>query len=211
MIKMQNVQIETTIDQLYKDSKNDYLRIMKGVAKSIFRPIQPSDFKDAYLSISKEQGRNLVDLIKANNINNIVEFGTSFGISTLFLAQGIIETRGRIITTELIESKAKKAIENFKIAGVNDFIEVRIGDALETLKNYNTPIDLLLLDGWKDLYLPLFQMLEPNYHANTIIYVDNADMAESRAFLKTISQNNKYVLKSKFGGKVALITIKSQG
>ncbi|MFK7772664.1 MAG: hypothetical protein AB8F94_11015, partial [Saprospiraceae bacterium] len=59
-----------------------------------------------------------------------------------------------------------------------------------------------------DLYLPLFQMLEPNYHANTIIYVDNADMKESQAFLKIVSQNNRYNLESKFGGKVVLITIK---
>ena len=205
---MQNIQIETTIAHLYKDSKNDYLRMMKEVAKSIFRPMQPSDFKDAYLSISKEQGRNLVDLINENNIKNIVEFGTSFGISTLFLAQGVRGTGGSIITTELIESKAKKAVENFKSAGVNELVEVRIGDAMETLKNHNTPIDLLLLDGWKDLYLPLFQMLEPNYQANTIIYVDNADMADSRAFLEVVSQNDRYNLESKFDGKVVLITIK---
>ena len=194
MNTIQKHQIETTITELYKDSKNDYLRMMKGAAKSIFRPMQPSDFKDAYLSISKEQGRDLVKLIRANNIRNMVEFGTSFGISTLFLAQGAIETGGSIITTELIESKALKAIENFKHAGINDLIEVRIGNALETLKNHHTPIDLLLLDGWKDLYLPIFQMLEPNYHANTIIYVDNADMVESRAFLKVVSQNPKYQL-----------------
>ncbi len=205
---MQNILIETTLALLYKDSKNDYLRMMKGAAKSIFRPMQPSDFKDAYLSISKDQGRGLVDLIKTNDSKNIVEFGTSFGISTLFLAQGVRGTGGSIITTELIESKAKKAIENFKSAGVNDLVEIRIGDAMETLGNHHTSIDLLLLDGWKDLYLPLFQMLESNYHANTIIYVDNADMKESQAFLKIVSQKNRYNLESKFGGKVVLITKK---
>lgn len=205
---MQNTQIETTITQLYNDSKNDYLRMIKGAAKSIFRPMQPSDFKDAYLSISKEQGEGLKRLVQENNIKNIVEFGTSFGISTLFLAQGVMETGGRIITTELIEPKAQKAIENFEKAGVNDLIEVRIGDAMETLKKHHEPIDLLFLDGWKDLYLPLFQMLEPNFHAQTIIYVDNADMAESRAFLKIVGQNSKYQSQSKFGGKAVLITIK---
>lgn len=204
---MQNIQIENTIAELYKDSKNDYLKMMRGAAKSIFRPMQPSDFKDAYLAISKEQGRDLVELIKRNDIKNIVEFGTSFGISILFLTQGAIQTGGRIITTELIESKAKKAIENFKTAGVNDLIEVRIGDAMQTLENQDEQIDLLLLDGWKDLYLPLFRMLEPNYHSKTIIYVDNADMAESRSFLNTIGQNSKYKLKSDYNGKVVIITI----
>ena len=205
---MQNIQIGSTIDQLYKDSKSDYLRMMKSAAKSIFRPMQPSDFKDVYLAISKEQGMGLVELIKENNIKNVVEFGTSFGISTLFLAQGVSETGGSIVTTELIESKAKKAIKNFKDAGVDKMIELRIGDAMDTLNNYNSPIDLLLLDGWKDLYLPLFKMLEPQFYSKTIVYVDNADMAESRAFLKNVSQNSKYQVQYEYSGKVALIRIK---
>ncbi len=204
---MQNTQIENTIDLLYKDSKNDYLRMIKGAAKGIFRPMQPSDFKDVYLAISKEQGEGLVDLIEERNIKNVVEFGTSFGISTLFLAQGVKGTGGSVITTELIESKAEQAIENFRLANVDDLIDLRIGDALVTLRNHNTPIDLLLLDGWKDLYLPLFQLLEPNYHDNTIIYVDNADMSASQEFLRIVAQDSKYRLKEAYDGKVVLISI----
>ena len=208
MITSQQNEITATLNELCEDSKYDMLNMMKGAAKSVFRPMQPLDFKDAYLSISKEQGEDLVQLIQGNNLKNIIEFETSFGISTLFLAQGAMETGGRIITTELLESKAKKAIENFIKAGVNNIIEVRIGDALETLKDHNAPIDLLLLDGWKDLYLPVFQMLEPSFYSNTIIYVDNADMADTRNFLRTIGEKKKYQLQSKFGGKAVLITIK---
>jgi predicted O-methyltransferase YrrM len=204
----QQAQIASTLIELFNDSKYDKLDVMKGLGRSMFRPMQPLDFKDAYLSISREQGEDLKRLIKDNNLKDIVEFGTSFGISTLFLAQGVIETGGHIITTELIEYKALKAIENFKKAGVNNLIEVRIGDAMESLKNHDKSIDLLLLDGWKDLYLPIFQLLEPNFHHSTIIYVDNADMAEAQAFLKTISQNKKYQLQPEFGRKVVLITIK---
>ena len=134
---------------------------------------QPSNFKDVYLSISKEQGENLKQLIKQKNIKNIVEFGTSFGISTLFLAQGALATQGKIVTTELIESKALQAIRNFKKAGVNDLIEVRIGDAVKTLKNYTDSIDLLLLDGWKTLYLPVFEMLESNFHKSLHLQKDH--------------------------------------
>ena len=208
MNTIQQETIETTLSNLYNDSKFDILKMMKGAAKSVFRPMQPSDFKDAYLSISKEQGNHLKQLIKEKNIKNVVEFGTSFGISTLFLAQGVLETGGHIITTELLESKAIKAIENFKTAGVINLIDVRIGDAMETLKRHDEPIDLLLLDGWKDLYLSLFKMLESNFHANTYIYVDNAEMADSQAFLQTISKDQKYQLQSMFNGKVVLITIK---
>lgn len=203
----QQHQIQTTLNRLYKDSKYDRLKILRGAARSIFGPIQPADFKNVYLSISKTQGEFLVRLIKENNLKNIVEFGTSFGISTLFLAEGVIATGGRIITTELIESKAKKAVENFKAAGVANLIEVRTGDALKSLKSHREPIDLLLLDGWKNLYLPLFRMLEENFHANTVIYVDNADMADSRAFLKAVRQDNRYRLVTEFGGEVVLITL----
>ncbi len=208
MVVRQPNSIELTIDQLFNDAKSDRLKIIKGLAKSIIRPMKPIDFKDVYLSISREQGLDLVQLIKENNLKKVVEFGTSFGISTLFLAQGVKQTGGAIITTELIESKALKAMENFEEAGVSDLIEVRIGDAMETLKNHTEPIDLLVLDGWKDLYLPLFKMLEPNFKVGTLVYVDNAEMADTQEFLKTISQNKKYHLQPKVGGKVVLIHTK---
>lgn len=204
----QQQQIKTTLVHLFNDSKYDILKAMKGIAKGALRPIQPSDFKDVYLSISQKQGEDLVELITKNNIKNIVEFGTSFGISTLFLAQGVLETKGKIITTELIESKAQKALENFTDAGVHELIELRVGDASETLKNHTESVDLLLLDGWKDLYFTIFKMLEPNFHSETIIYVDNADMADTKVFLKAVSQNSKYNLESKYGGKVVFITIR---
>jgi predicted O-methyltransferase YrrM len=208
MVIEQQIRIQAILSELFNDSKNDGLKMIKGFAKSIIRPMQPTDFKDAYLSISKEQGEELIDLIKKNDFKNIVEFGTSFGISTLYLAQGALETNGHIITTELIKSKAEKAIENFESAGVGDLIEVRIGDAMETLKNHTQPIDFLLLDGWKDLYLPLFQMLKPNFHANTLIYVDNANMVEAKSFLKTIAKDKSFHLEPQFDGKVVLVTKK---
>ncbi|WP_276165661.1 O-methyltransferase [Zobellia alginiliquefaciens] len=208
MITAQQKQIKITLDELYTDAKNDQRRLMKSFAKNIFRPMQPVDFKDVYLSITKRQGEELIEIIKENRIKNVIEFGTSFGISTLFLAHGVIENEGKIITTELIESKAQRAIENFRNAGVDNLIEVRVGNALETLENHNQKIDLLFLDGWKNLYLPLFQMLEPNFHSKTLIYVDNADMAESQDFLKEISKDSHYQFQNKYQGKVVLITRK---
>lgn len=49
-------------------------------------------------------------------------------------------------------------------------------------------------------------MLEPNFHKNTLVYVDNADMSDSQSFLKVISENNQYFLEYKNNGKVVLIT-----
>ncbi len=207
MTNTQQQKIKATINELYSDSKFDGVKMMKGAAKSMFRPIQPKDFEDVYLSISSHQGEHLRELIIAKGIKHVVEFGTSFGISTLYLAQGVGVTGGHIITTELLASKAKKAAENFKKAGVQDLIEIRTGDAMETLKNHNQPVDLLLLDGWKDLYLPLFRMLEPNFHSQTVVYVDNANMADSQVFLNTIKLNGSYEIQKMYNGSVALITV----
>ena len=122
------------------------------------------------------------------------------------MAQGVAKFGGYITTTELLESKAKKAINNFKKAGVESLIDIKVGDALVTLKNYSNSIDLLVLDGWMDLYLPLFKLLEPNFYSNTHIYVDNANMTDSQKFLSSIATDT-YKIQSKFNGKVAIITV----
>ena len=209
---MQNqTQVRSTLNRLYNESKSDHFKMIKGLTKSLYRPIQPSDFKDVALAISNDQGEFLIKLIVENNFKNIVEFGTSFGISTLFLALGAKETGGSIVTTEILETKAKRALQNFKEAGVSEFIEVRIGDAMETLRDYSQPIDLLLLDGWKDLYLPLFKMLEPNLHSNSAVYVDNANMPKTKIFIKEIAAENKYDIHFQNNGKAALLKAISSG
>lgn len=176
MNKDKNSNIENVLRTLHEDAKKDYMRIGKGIVKSIFRPIKPIDFEHAYLPISKVQGEAIRKLIITNNCKNVIEFGTSFGISTIYLADAVRQTGGKVITTELLESKAKRAIENISKAGLSDKVQVKIGDAIDTLKDYSGQIDFLFLDGWKDLYLPLFQLLEPHFHVGTLIYADNMDM-----------------------------------
>lgn len=183
--------VENKLNALHHDAKNDYKKIGVGVVKSIFRSIQPSDFKNAYLPISRTQGEDLRQMIVRNNCKCIVEFGTSFGISTIYLADGASQIGGKVITTELIESKAKTAISNIKEAKLDEYVEVKIGDAMETLKGHATPIDFLFLDGWKDLYLPFFKMLEPNFHQGTLIYADNMDMAGTQLYADYVLKNRK--------------------
>ncbi len=179
---MNKNKVEKILNELHEDAKKDYLRISKGMVKSIFRPMQPADFEKAYLPITKSQGKAMHDLILKNQCKNVIEFGTSFGISTIYLADAVHQTGGRVITTELLESKSKIAQANLNKAGLGKLVEIRTGDAMETLKDYAEPIDFLFLDGWKDLYLPLFQMLEPLFHHRTLIYADNMDMAGTQYY-----------------------------
>lgn len=208
MTTIQANKTKRKLDQLHIDAKKDYMRIGKGIVKSIFRPIQPSDFENAYLPISKEQGETIHQLILGNNCKSIVEFGTSFGISTIYLADAVRQTGGKVITTELIESKAQTAIQNIEDAGLSDYVEVKIGDAMKTLKDYKEPIDFLFLDGWKDLYLSLFQLLESQFHKGTLIYADNMDMSGTHKYASYVLGNkNKYNTQSLNNGKAFLSKI----
>ncbi len=210
---MQNIQIDPTtqsvISLLFKDAKLDPIRAAKGMAKTIFRPIEPKDLENVYLPISQEQGDFFYETILENDLKSIVEFGTSFGISTLFLAAAVKQTGGQVITTELLSSKAQTAQKNFEKAGLENVIELRIGDAIETLKNLNQPIDFLMLDGWKNLYLPLFKQLEPLFHQRTVIYADNTDMSDTQPFLNYVyHQKDTYKTQRIHQGKGALIKLR---
>ncbi|WP_400078260.1 O-methyltransferase [Winogradskyella sp. R77965] len=194
--------VEKTLDVLYNDAKKDFIRIGRGLIKSAFRPMQPIDFKHAYLPISKEQGETIRQLILDNNCKTIVEFGTSFGISTIYLADAARKNDGNVVTTELLENKAKQASQNIEDAGLTDYVDLRIGDAMETLKDYDKPIDFLFLDGWKDLYLPLFRLLESCFHKNTLIYADNMDMTGTQDYANYIlKKKDKYVTQDIHNGK----------
>lgn len=205
MNKYKNDSVENVLRDLHADAKKDYMRIGKGVVKSIFRPIKPADFEHAYLPISQGQGEAIRQLVVENDCKNVVEFGTSFGISTIYLADAVRQTNGKVITTELLESKAKRAIQNISKAGLSDYVEVRVGDAMKTLKGFSEPIDFLFLDGWKDLYLPLFQMLEPQFHAGTMIYADNMDMAGTQYYGNyVLGKKQTYASHMVDGGKAML-------
>ncbi len=200
--------IEHTLYALHQEAKNDYKRIGKGVVKSLFRPLQPADFEHAYLPISKTQGDSIRQLIVENNCKTIVEFGTSFGISTIYLADAARHTGGKVTTTELLKSKAQKALQNIEDAGLSNYVEIKIGDAMTTLKDHTDPIDFLLLDGWKDLYLPLFKMLEPQFHSQTLIYSDNMDMSGTQDLADYLFiKRNTYSSKVIDDGKAYLTTL----
>src|SRR5947199_5506709 len=90
--------------------------------------------KNAPLAISRETGALLYMLARSSRARTIVEFGTSFGISTLHLAAALRDNGGgRIISTEFEPTKVARARANLNAAGLDDLVEIRVGDALETL------------------------------------------------------------------------------
>jgi predicted O-methyltransferase YrrM len=103
-----------------------------------------------------------------------VEFGTSFGVSTIYFAAAIRDNGGGIVIgSEFIPSKAERARANIEEAGLTDSVDIRVGDAMETLADPGGDIDLLLIDGSKDLYLPILKMLAPHVRQGGVVLADN--------------------------------------
>ncbi|WP_433303085.1 O-methyltransferase [Actinoplanes sp. CA-030573] len=137
-----------------------------------------------YMPISAEGGRLLYSLVRAARPEVVVEFGTSHGISALYLAAALRDNgSGRVITTELSAAKVDAARANFAEAGVADLIEVRPGDARETLRDVGGPVGLVLLDGWKGLYLPVLRLLEPALGSGALVIGDDASFDSVKPYL----------------------------
>lgn len=129
--------------------------------------------KDVYLSIEPAMGEFLYLAAKSIGAKRIVEFGTSFGISTIYLAAAARENDGLVIGTELTPEKAERAKGNLEEAGLAKFAEIRVGDAMKSLADLPGPVDLLFLDGWKDLYVPVLDMLHPVLRPGALVLADN--------------------------------------
>src|SRR5438105_1400262 len=100
---------------------------------------------EAYIPVPPEAGQFLYILARGAAAKTVVEFGTSFGISTIYLAAAVRDNGGGIvITTEIEPAKARRAREHIREAGLAEYVEIREGDALVTLRTLDRPIDLLL-------------------------------------------------------------------
>jgi predicted O-methyltransferase YrrM len=128
---------------------------------------------EAFMAVAPEVGRLLYLLVRTRRPALVVEFGTSLGLSAIHLAAALRDNgHGRLVTTELNPQKAERAAAHLRTAGLDDLVEVRQGDAFTTLAGLGD-IDLLLLDGWKALYLPLLQKLEPALAPGCLVIGDD--------------------------------------
>jgi predicted O-methyltransferase YrrM len=133
--------------------------------------------KELYMAVSPETGRLLYMLARTTRAKAIVEFGTSFGLSTIFLASAVRDNGGgKVIGSDLEPTKIVAARANLAAAGLDDLVDIREGDALETLaKDIPDAIDLVLLDGHKPGYPKILELLAPRMRSGACIVADNAD------------------------------------
>jgi len=180
---LRDPRVQAVLDRLHRAARWDPLRFVRLVPKvasgllqrkTFPEAVPPEAMKDCYIPVSREQGRFLYLTARALGARRVVEFGTSFGISTLYLAAAVRDNGGgMVIGTELEPSKHERAVAHLEEAGLGDVVDVRLGDALATLKEVPEPLDLVFLDGWKDLYIPVLELLKPKLRPGAVVLGDN--------------------------------------
>ncbi|HWW65747.1 MAG TPA: class I SAM-dependent methyltransferase [Sphingomonadaceae bacterium] len=148
----------------------------------LWRQTAPSEImarRDEFLlHVGPETGEVLLSLAAARGARHIVELGTSYGYSTLFLAEAARRTGGRVTTLELAKEKQDHARAQLAEAGLAGHVEWLTGDALDLLDTIGPDVDFVLIDLWKDLYVPCLEKLYPKLADNAVIAADNMLLPE---------------------------------
>jgi predicted O-methyltransferase YrrM len=184
--------VSSLLDRLFRAAEQDSARradvagrYPNGFAAASARE-QADAYEQMYIPVSPEAGRLLYTLVRAGRPATVVEFGTSFGISTIHLAAAVRDNgTGRVVSTELSAAKVARARANLAEAGLADQVTILAGDALQTLADLTDPVGFVLLDGWKDLYLPVRRLLEPGLVSGALVVADDtiSMAAEMRDYL----------------------------
>jgi predicted O-methyltransferase YrrM len=145
---------------------------------------------DKFIALDRDQGVLCYLLARALGARRIVEFGTSFGISTVYLAAAVRDNGGGVVIgTELVPEKAARARAHLREAGLEEFADIRLGDARETLRELDGPVDFFLNDGFPRFALAVLRLVAPRLRHGAVVVTDNvgafpADYAEYVAWLR---------------------------
>jgi predicted O-methyltransferase YrrM len=176
---LSDAKTQAVLERLHAASRGERRRLGRALLARLLRPPHSTAdetewAKDFYLSVGPAQGRFLYALARGAGARRVVEFGTSFGISTIYLAAAVRDNGGGVVIgSELQPEKVRRARANLEEAGLASEVEIREGDALETLSDPGGPVDLAFLDGWKELYVPVLERLAPHLRRGALVVGDN--------------------------------------
>jgi predicted O-methyltransferase YrrM len=151
--------------------------------QQIWSTLPPEEFgrrrDEMLLPVGHAAGVLMNLLIKQSTARRILEIGSSYGYSTTWLAEAARCVGGKVTSLELKAPKTEYAHAQLARAGLDSFVEFRVGDALASLTELPGPFDFVLIDLWKDLYVPVFERLYPKLAQGAIIVADNMLQPES--------------------------------
>ncbi|MFI4976711.1 MAG: O-methyltransferase [Caulobacterales bacterium] len=149
---------------------------------------------DKLVALDREKAEFCYLLCRTLGARRVVEAGTSYGVSTLYLAAAVRDNcrdgaPGVVIGTEHEPAKAAAARENFAAAGLAEFVDLREGDLRETLKDTGGPVDFMLLDIWVEMARPALELVAPRLRPGAIVVADNTAAVREpyRAYFEFLS------------------------
>lgn len=141
------------------------------------REMPPADMMkhidEFLLPVGPATGQLMNILIKEQQAQTILEIGTSHGYSTVWLAEAARATGGKVITLDVHAGKQEYARNALKKAGLAELVDFKLGDARESIAALSGSIDFVLLDLWKDLYIPCFDLFYPKLGSGAMVLADN--------------------------------------
>jgi predicted O-methyltransferase YrrM len=166
-------------------------RVIERMVDSARRPLNdgpnacderdPHSYASYGFSVHPDQGELMYLLCRALNARRVVDFATSVGFSTLYLAAAVRDNGGgQVIGAEIVPAKIATAQRNLSEAGLGEFVEIRPGDARQSLADLGGEIDFALIDGWPgegrpSLALEVMQVLAPQLRRGALVLNDNAE------------------------------------
>lgn len=205
MNSLTNPKISNLLQQLHRSASRDSERWAERSARQQQDPPVSSGpdplirMGEFYLGVSPEEGKLLYMLARSSKASRIVEFGASYGISTLYLGAAARDNGGQLITTEVHPDKCLATRKLIADAGLGDHVTLLEGDALETLKELKDDVDLLFLDGWKGLYLPMLELIRPRLQAGSLVAADNIDHQAAQPYVTAIRADDSGFVTSRIG------------
>jgi len=143
-------------------------------------PAEMQEHVDEFLlSVGPATGELINLLVKQAKAKTILEVGSSYGYSTVWLAEAARETGGKVISLEMHSEKQEHARASVREVGLESFVEFRLGDAVDSLAKLRESVDFVLLDLWKNLYIPCFDLFYPRLNAGALIVADNMTYPEN--------------------------------
>lgn len=160
--------IQSVLDTYHERIRQEKLQRQANPGQRI------GDGNDQWMrAVGPDTGRLLNTLVSSLQAPTVLEIGTSFGYSGIWLAEAAQATGGRLVTMELYEQKSAYAREMADKAGLGEVIDFQVGDALALIDALPHGVDFVLLDLWKDLYVPCLEAFYPKLNPGAIIVADN--------------------------------------
>lgn len=191
-----------TIDTVYARELKDNQRFDEKVRAFL----DNHKYRWQDMNVPGSDGKVLYDLIIKNNYKNALEIGTSTGHSAIWMAWALSKTGGKLITLEINEYRYQKALENFKKAGLSNYIDARLGDAHEMVPKLKGPFDFIFVDADKDWYTRYLKLLLPKlkkggcFTAHNVLNVFIRGIKEFRDYLERVPNLETTILRSSRSG-----------